>query len=275
MAEIILPQDRLFLLDLDETLIDKNYQFTKSGIREKVAALKELGWQVGLSSDTPLEALEIWQHKIGSDGPLIFEKGAAVKYDHQCQRAEGSSLDFIKSRIALESELRKKGILVWKGNPVDAIRNGITFENSNHRQVVLVNSLRRYSLSIHPREVDANGQIHLNDQLTQEIAQLTMPLLPEEIELDLDINLAYGIFIAAGKNTTKRVGTQLLLSEMRMKKVGMVGNSMSDFVGGDIALHYAVANASQDLKDRSVYIAQDPLTAGVMEILSLAESSNG
>ena len=48
----------------------------------------------------------------------------------------------------------------------------------------------------------------------------------------------------------------------------MIGDSAFDFIGADIAKHYAVGNADAEFKSKADYIARNHLTCGVVEILS-------
>lgn len=58
------------------------------------------------------------------------------------------------------------------------------------------------------------------------------------------------------------------MEKAQFEQVAMIGNSMGDFIGHDIALHYAVSNASKEFKDKAIYVANLPLTSGVMEIIT-------
>lgn len=57
-SEIVLPENKLLLIDLDKTLIDKNYKINDDRINSEIRRLQAGGWQIGLSSDTPLVTLQ-------------------------------------------------------------------------------------------------------------------------------------------------------------------------------------------------------------------------
>ena len=58
------------------------------------------------------------------------------------------------------------------------------------------------------------------------------------------------------------------MQELGLEQICMVGNSMSDYLGDDVALHYAVGNASNEFKDKAVCIAENDIAGGAIEILT-------
>lgn len=79
---IILPKNKLVLIDLDKTLIDTNYQPNDGRINSEIKRLQNGGWQLGLSSDTPLLTLQRWSDIFGMSGPIIAERGALIKIEN-------------------------------------------------------------------------------------------------------------------------------------------------------------------------------------------------
>lgn len=84
--------------------------------------------------------------------------------------------------------------------------------------------------------------------------------------MDVDENAEYGIVIIHALNTCKGKAVVLLQNEGRYDKIICLGDSMLDFVG-DSTMHCAVANASEDFRQRCEMVAELPFTAGVQEIL--------
>jgi hydroxymethylpyrimidine pyrophosphatase-like HAD family hydrolase len=103
----------------------------------------------------------------------------------------------------------------------------------------------------------------LTNRLVDEIQQF----YPDFPDLDQDKNHDYGILIVNRKILTKRIGTQALIAQMGVTQIAMVGNSHADYVGSDIAVHYAVGDAHQEFQDIADYTAAAPLTRGSVEIL--------
>lgn len=265
-TEIPLPVDRVALLDLDGTLIDDNYQLNDPGINSAIATLQSQGWKVGLSSDTPLKGLQVWAERFGMNGPLIAEKGAIVEVDGKTFVDESDEAAFLESRTKIEERLAELGVKIWEGNPAEAIRDGLKIGNSGDIYV-LVNTLRTCSLGLFVREVDQSGNLYINNELTTSLIDELRDLFPPFDDLQEDLNHTFGLLIASRGKVAKRFGTQALMQEQGLKQVAMIGNSMTDYIGSDIALHYAVSNASDEFKSRCNYVAQSPTTSGVVEIL--------
>lgn len=264
--EIPVPTDKVLLIDIDGTLINNNYQMTDPRINKTVEQLQVQGWTVGLSSDTPLEAMRVWKDRFGMNGPIIAEKGAIVEVDNKVMVDETDVATFANSRTAIEQKLEENGILIWRGNPVEAIREGLQVGNPGD-VVVLVNALRRASIGFFVRQVDSQGNLAIDNNLTDTVIGSIRDLYPRFSDLDEDLNHQFGLVIAARKKVSKRLGTVQLMKDKGLTEVGMVGDSMTDFVGGDIAKHYAVANAKEAFKGKADYIASKPITEGVVEIL--------
>src|SRR5689334_10074037 len=142
-----LPINKLALNDIDGTLINQDYLVTDSRINEYISHVQSAGWVLGLSSDTPLEAMETWKSRFGLNGPLVAEKGAMVK-DATLSIVDDVSLNhFSEAKILIEDYLLNQQHILWKGNPVEAIRDNIQI-GSPGEIVVLLNTLRQCSLSI-------------------------------------------------------------------------------------------------------------------------------
>src|SRR5437588_3343222 len=71
---------KIILLDLDGTLIDKEYRLTVSDeyIKATIKSIQDKNVLVGINSDTPLLPLRSWAHHLGMRGPLIAEKGQVL-----------------------------------------------------------------------------------------------------------------------------------------------------------------------------------------------------
>lgn len=60
--------------------------------------------------------------------------------------------------------------------------------------------------------------------------------------------------------------------EQGFSRIGVIGDSATDIVGTDIAIHYAVGNATQELKNIASYVATSQFTSGVVEVLRQIKS---
>lgn len=262
---IPIPEDPVLLSDLDNTLVEDGFKFLPEHIVPTITKAKAEGLKIGLSSDTPFEALEIWRDRFGMNGPLIAEKGAIVGTESGLIYNKSDNDAFLSSRESITEESSKRGFLVWKGNPVEALRTDLHIGNPEDK-VLLVNNFRRCSLGFFFRKVGRSGSLEVNGTTTF----LTMQIIREHypiFDVDEDFNEKYGLVIVARKGTNKRSGTKILMGSEKLNEIGMIGDSMSDYLGSDMAKHYAVANASEAFKKESDYIANKRLAQGVTEIL--------
>lgn len=163
--------------------------------------------------------------------------------------------------------LSKQDYTIWRGNPVEAIRTNIRLGSVNDR-IILFNSLRQCSLSFFVKYINEAGILTTSTDLTDEVVDSIRNLYPHIPDLIEDLNHEYGVLILSSQQTTKRVGTQLLMDQGGLIQIGMVGDSLNDYIGNDIALHYAVNNATTELKERADYIASSEITSGAVEILN-------
>lgn len=265
------PQDTTVLSDLDNTLVEGGHKLNSQDIASTIARAKTDGWVIGLSSDTPYEALEIWRDRFGMNGPLIAEKGALIGSEGGLIYNKEDSDAFLDSREKIVRVLFDKGFFLWTGNPVEALRADLRIGNPGNN-IALINTLRRCSLGFFFRRVAQDGTMIVDARTTHLGMQDIREFYPT-FEVDEDYNEKYGLVIIARKGTNKRSGTKLLMDREGLMEVGMIGDSISDFIGSDIAKHYAVANAASSFKDRADYVAQETLTSGVVEILTRLTNS--
>lgn len=262
---ITAPQDAILLSDLDGTLVEGGFKFNSEKIYDSIANAIKDGWLIGLSSDTPYDALKIWHDRLGMNGPLIAEKGALVELDSGLIYDRDDSEAFIASREAITKMLFDRGFTLWRGNPVEALRTDLHIGNPGDN-VALINTLRKCSLGFFFRKVKSDGSLITDSEMVSVIDDIRefYPIF----DVDEDFNEAFCLLIVAKKGTSKRTGTKMLMEKKGIHEIGMIGDSIADYLGTDLAIHYAVANANQQFKDRAVYVARNRLTAGVVEILS-------
>ncbi len=167
----------------------------------------------------------------------------------------------------MDDLFKDEGFVVWNGNPVDFIRKNQKIGIAGDK-VVLMNEFRKGSLSFFVRGVDEQGRLVTDDTLLKEAIDLASKLYPEIDGLEEDCNPNYGILIISKKGINKRFGTRKLMASLNIAGIGMIGDSYADFLGNDIARHYAVGNADIAFKDVADYVASSDVTAGVTEIFN-------
>ena len=267
-----IPLNKLVLLNLDATLIDRDYKFTSPlhQLRGVVESLENMDWKIGLSSDTPLRVLIDWENEIGLNGPVVAEKGQLLMVNGKTiVKDKNIPIEFGKMFKKAQTLLDAEGIKVWSdGDPVARIRNGELI-GERGETVVMLNPLRRYSLGLFVRTNDGTHFRFPDLGEYNRVLEVIKPVLEwQAISTHNDLNAEDGVIIIAPEGRSKRDGTKLLMQELGLKQICMVGNSMSDYLGEDIALHYAVGNASNEFKDKAICVAENGTTGGVIEILT-------
>lgn len=258
--------DRLAFLDLDGTLIDTSYEVTDPSIYDAIAATQDSGWRIGLHSDTPYEALHVWRKRFGMNGPIIAEKGAVVEVDGRLEMDVDTSQGFSETRSAALIRFESQGIHVWSGSPVEALRAGLRIGEVDER-VVLLHAFSQASLRFFVRRVSAQGELRIDTDATEELVAQVRGLYPTFDDIVEEMNPDYGLVIVSRARYTKRIGALRLMAARGLRRVVMIGNSMSDDIGSDIAWHGAVGDATPAFQARSDYAAKGGTTAGVVEIL--------
>ena len=264
--EIPVPHDRLLLLDKDLTLVDHSYNITDVGIFDAIQNIQSSGWTIGLNSDTPLDVLKHDAQELGLNGPIIAERGAIVNFDERTIVNEEDMEMFSHSKEALITLLQEVGIPTESHNGLEIFEQ-IKAPGTPHDTKVFFNNSRQLSIGMFFRSYDEYGVPYIDEEFTTEIAQELMPLYPNFDDLLVDLNHEYGILILSRDSSHKRPGTMQYMQELGFTQIGMVGNSISDFIGNDIALHYAVGNSTEEFKKNADYIAEGTITSGVIEIL--------
>lgn len=263
--EILLPKNKLLLIDLDKTLIDKNYKINDDRINSEISRLQVGGWQIGLSSDTPLITLQKWSDVFGMNGPIIAERGALVNLGKrkQIEVVSGSEDYFSGLKRSLVEILAKEKISFLYGDAISLLT-----ERPKFSEYVLINNYRQCSLGFWGRSIDKDGEISLNNRVVANLlSKLKQKLDESPFELVLDFNKEYGIFIASPKFVNKREGTKRLMKEMGLREIGVIGDSTTDIIGKDIAVHYCVGNSEAELANVSDYVSDKSFTTGVVDIL--------
>jgi len=274
-SEIPLPSGKLMLVDLDKTLIDSNYQITNQGIFDEITRVQSLGWQIGLSSDTPLESLKVWRGRFGMNGPILAERGAVIWSPGKPEIVINPEAEqfFTSLRLALIQQLAFNRINFFHGDVTQFIRNKPVLNEMVDPRLILIQAYRRCSLNFYGKKILPDGALDIDNNLTKQTVELTNRLMETPpFEVEEDYNPDYGICIFSPKQMTKRLGTIRLLTDLDLKKVGIIGDSTTDIVGIDIAFHYAVGNAKPEFKNNSVFVAQNSYTSGVIEILKLIKN---
>jgi len=270
----VMPK-RIILIDLDLTLIDRDYRptipvalFTDQSSR--ILASDDL---IGLISDSPYKTLQQWMDTFRFNGPIVAEKGALIVWPSgQLYETQQRKIDWdmLKAKISFSISEQFVDALVIE-------EYYLSFFESNKRiptgssLVVLINPYRRYSFGIHVRMVDQKGRLVQNNRLFNQVYKTAMAVVAQENIvplLDIDSNPMYSVLILADKTVNKDLAIPVLREQYPGREIIAIGDGASDMsLKGVVDKLCAVGNAQDDFKKVADIVAVNDITAGVLEIL--------
>ncbi len=284
---------QLILFDLDETLKDQSGAITeKQNLKSQILTLQNNGWLVGLNSDTPFKRLLPLYRELGMRGPIISELGSCVHvlqkvnfkhYPVNAKQEEATRMSEVVNKIPLLllEESRETDMLIHAGNTgmlLDDLRKSLCQMDREIDDLVLLDTAREYSMCfycfrIHHKMRSNNTEL-LNKLLKKFRAYL--PLLDNPELFQVDANHSYGICIIHHANAAKSRAVPTLNKMFTRKEAGekvlpriiMIGNEMSDFLGDyENIEHFAVSNASDELQEKTDFLAITSFSRGCVECL--------
>lgn len=263
--EFVVPTDRYLFLDLDMTLIDESRNINDQAIRSYIEKLQNEGWNVGLNSNTPFEPLLVWMHYFGMTGPFIAEKGGVFYHQGQEVFNEELANQIQVSREAIKQRLSSLNVQLLLGNPTDVLREN-AFPSMQSGPLVILDTVRKSSVNFFVREVTPEKQLVINVKLTQTLTDAVLPLYRDIPNLEEKLDYARGELLAMPRDQSKRTGVGALMRDAKLTQVGMIGDSMNDYLG-DIAVHYAVSNATREFQEKAVFVSNLPMAQGSKDII--------
>lgn len=281
----------LILCDKDETLVDTKYQLTvpSADFTDAIRRAEAKGAIVGLNSDSGFPTLEQRANQIGIPGPIIAERGALVQPTRGAPLTPliPETLRFLELRdrfldaLTFGQRTRQYWVVLGDVNELAKALPPIPPRVLPAPVAVLVNGVRTCSLAFYVRKRVGDAWVKDGTALDDVIAILEEagphcePLWSARDTLDR--NPTYGICIVHHKDTQKSRAVDWILAQAGDRPVYMIGNSKSDDLKDSRVIQCAVGNASPEYKARCLethgLIAEQPLTAGVIELLERITSA--
>jgi len=268
---------RLFLVDLDLTLIDAKYRPTIPAdlFISRISKTISDGDIIGLISDSPYETLAYWMDVFCFKGPIVAEKGACVVWeDGNIQGTIQKKVDWdaVKEEIiaALQQEfpsgyIREENYLALFQEEKPLL--------SGCDVVMLISPFRRFGFCIHIRRVGQDGILEQDERLFNHANQVIMRVVGEMqilSWLDVDSNPLYSVTILADNRVEKFLAIPVLRRRYPDHQIIVIGDGNSDaLLKGHADILCAVGNATDQLKKAADIIAQKDITEGVIEILEI------
>jgi len=273
---------KLVLLDLDNTLINANYQLTwsESEFRTMVQELARKDIHIGLCSDSAVITLRQWTDRLGLTGPIVAERGAVL-----WNSTQQTEIILDVSETAWFRSLRESFISAVMKNFPDAtlmIGDATKFVKDQRvsaaltQHVFAINGFRVASFSFFACCLnDDRSALVPCSELLERASVLTTEMLTvygkKKEDLFWDENSQYGILIVHARITEKRRGVLALIDYLKPEQTVMIGDGVSDFLDLPNVAQYAVGNADPRYKEKSTFVAKSFLTEGVIECLRQCE----
>jgi len=278
----------VILCDLDGTLINKHYKLTIADhlISDAIQLAQDKGNSVGLISDTPSATLTSWYQRLGMGGPICSENGALIEWPyrknppHFIDLADSYAAAALRDGFLLELVGHNgEGWNVVVGD-VNRFADSPDSVCETDRPAILVNGMRKYSLSFFVRTPQGSEQ-----QVT--LCQYVMGLASRVISRLSEERSWYSRYWSCGFDTQacfvsylprmlegKRTAVKEVLTRRPRQRVAIIGNSLADFVNLPRVTQVAVDNADYIYKHEASFVAPNPHTLGVVEALQwLSERS--
>lgn len=258
-------------IDLDKTIINRDYQITDVRIVDTIAKAQALGFGVGFHSDTPARSLRRWGIELvemGKQrgvvlqpiGPNIAEMAIIDMPDLNVQIPiiEGVEEYFKDRRDELAKhildDMPHVGLLV--GDPVSLIRSKIKLPGELPFYVLL-NGMSQVSIRMFTRQIRQDGtpilDFSFHGRVTDDLRSLLRRNPLAGIEFDWDVNPEYCLTIVKPTSLNKTRAYQLLLNLMPSsegKTFHMIDDSPAGYIDDPRVQTWAVQNARPELSGK-------------------------
>ncbi len=262
----------IFLIDLDKTLINHNYQPTIdiTLFRKLIKSLVDRGDVFALCSDSALDTLLYWRKFFRFNGPIIYENGMGIEWQDG-KRQLTLSPPF--NGILLKNELKQRikqlfpDAQVIEENYLSVIHRPTRF---SAKQLIIFNPYRQYSISLHALVL--NKRQYLYDAvLAQDVADYLQDFIYDEgleDKIKLDTNLAYAINILKSPYINKTLALPFIKQKYPGYQLIVIGDGLQEsLMAGLVDELWAVNNACSQLKQVADKAAKLDITQGVYQLL--------
>lgn len=267
----------IILCDLDETILSPEKKLTAplDDLKFSVAHAQQVGYLIGLCSDSSFETLTEYAATYGMNGPLVVEKGAAyaVSKDSTCIGLPGTKVfpyirDAFLSVLAVQKYDHPYHVICGDANRI--IEDLAQFDSAQFGDtMIVVNGLRHYSFSFYVRkrisgrwERDTKKLIEL-----EKVATAVGSFSKTWSNVVIDRNDQYGICIFHHRYTSKTAGVEYVMGSFKDVPFYMIGDSIADRILLQNVSLCAVANAQEEYKQHCERIATHSFTEGVIELI--------
>ncbi len=267
----------LIFLDIDNTLLDREYKINSSTIRFVIEQLQKEGHIFVLNSNRSLPDLQDVANRFGFNGYLIGENGAYI-FDQKNNKQELLILqkDILlieQSREIIRKFIKEKeqDIQYLFCDTTELNKHLETFITDNNRNYLIAeNEFRKYSISLHIKKIVNSGYLTDIDSAKyfwKEISGL-LEKINQNHELNIEYTESFANILILVTSINKIFANKKLTEKFNDYRIIYIGDDIQDKpTSTEYDFFFTLQNGDKLAKDSANYIAQAPLAKGVEEIL--------
>jgi len=270
----------LITLDVDGTLLDNNYRSNSPTINSVIEQLTREGNIFVINSNRSLEDMQSVARTFDLHGPLIGENGSFI-YDQVSGSmevllsAEGQrQINEMRASVWLLIEQRFPGAKFMIGDTTD-INKHIDVQDipAGCDSVFIMNEFRKYSISVHAKKI-ADGLMVRDIDLARRLFDVVSQAIRDHgWQLRAEYTDSYANVLVLPIEVTKPQALHRLTEKFQQFLSVVIGDDAADKpMRAEIDYFFVVNNGTSEAKTMADYVAEQPITKGVEEILLKIDS---
>ena len=270
----------LITLDVDGTLLDNNYRSNSPTINSVIEQLTREGNIFIINSNRSLEDMQSVARLFDLRGPLIGENGCFIynqetgateillSADGQRQIAE------MRARVWPLIEQKFSSAKFMVGDTTD-INKHIDVQDIpiGCDSVFIMNEFREYSISVHAKRIE-NGLMVRDVDLARRLFDVVTQLIKDNgWQLRAEYTNSYANVLVLPIEASKPQALHRVTERFPHFKSVVIGDDAADKpLRAEIDYFFVVNNGTSEAKAMADYVAEQPITKGVEEILLKIDS---
>ena len=266
--------DYLICLEIDNTLLDRNYRTTSPTINSVINQLSAEGHIFILNSNRALEDLLAIAKIFEITGPFIGENGTFIYYQDL-----GKTETLIDDAVLAQIEQIKNAIpglinsyfpeaMFQVGDTTDINKNLDVQEIPRDKKLLFfMNEFRKYTISIHVKKIE-NGVLSKDITTAGKLCGIIAEYIEKNtMSLRASYTESYANVLVCPTTTDKTRAYNYLVQKFPKHLRIFIADDAEDkpVTGGDYL--FVVNNATQEAKNMANYVSLENMTKGVEDIL--------
>ena len=265
----------LITLDVDGTLLDNNYRSNSPTINSVIEQLTREGNIFIINSNRSLEDMQSVARLFDLRGQLIGENGCFI-YDQATGETDMLLSESGQAAVRQAQDLVPR--LIEANFPTAKFMIGDTTDINKHidvqdippgcDSVFIMNEFRKYSISVHAKGID-NGLMVRDIDLARRLFELVAAAIKENNwPLRAEYTDSYANVLVLPTEVSKPQALHRVTEKFSQYESVVIGDDAADKpLRAEIDYFFVVNNGTPEAKAMADYVAEQPITKGVEEIL--------